>query len=314
MVVAGGADLTRERSVSLQLRGLDGSEIRTALDDGDWSGWVGRAAASEVTLQGRDGLRRVRVQARDTRGTLGPVASDDITLDATAPVAAAPALRLRSDTIAKGPRPIPVRLTWSVSDPGTGVVAAKIRAECDGVSLFDADPAPAQAEPRATIGGSDDHQLASRSRCTSSAVVTDAAGNTTSTGKLEVSVRAISDSPSKVLTYSRGWTRRLHSSAVGGSLRSSATRDRWVRLRFTGTEVALVAVLGPDRGRVRVSIDGRGATTVSLRSSIATYRKIVFRKRLSPGPHTIEVRVIGTAQHPRKGARVDIDGFLVIGP
>jgi hypothetical protein len=194
------------------------------------------------------------------------------------------------------------------------VVEAKIRAQCGGVSLIHLDPAPTRTEPMASIHGADDHQLASHAQCTSSAVVTDAAGNTTSIAKRSITVRAVSDSPSKALTYSRGWRRLVQPSAVGGSLRSTSTLDRWVRLRFTGTEVALVAARGPGRGRVRISIDGRNVTTVNLRSSTTTFRGVVYRKRLSPGPHTLEVRVIGTAQHPRQGARVEIDGFLVIGP
>ena len=148
----------------------------------------------------------------------------------------------------------------------------------------------------------------------SSAVVTDAAGNTTLSDERSVIVRAIPESPSKDVSYSGGWTRLARSSAFGGSLRSSSTRDRWVRLRFTGTEVALVAVRGPGRGRVRISIDGRRGTTVDLRASTTSNRSIVFRKRLSPGRHTMEVRIVGTVRHPSRGARVDIDGFLVIGP
>jgi hypothetical protein len=65
---------------------------------------------------------------------------------------------------------------------------------------------------------------------------------------------------------------------------------------------------------VRISIDGRPGTTVDLRSGTTRNRSIVFRRRLSPGRHTIEVRIIGTVRHPNTGARVDIDGFLVIGP
>lgn len=59
---------------------------------------------------------------------------------------------------------------------------------------------------------------------------------------------------------------------------------------------------------------GFRVATVDLRSSDTSRRQIVFRKRLTPGRHTIEVRTLGSAHKPRTGARVDIDGFLVIGP
>ena len=158
------------------------------------------------------------------------------------------------------------------------------------------------------------HRLASGTRCVSSATVVDTAGNETTTGDVTVRVRGVQDTPSGVLTYSGGWRTRRTAVAYGGTLRTSTTRGSWVRLRFTGSEVALVSDKARDRGRVRVLIDGVPVAVVDLRASTSSSRRIVFHQRLRPGRHTIEVRTLGSRRQPNTGARVDIDGFLVIGP
>ena len=313
MVVAGDAALSRGGSLPIEIRGLDGSELRISTDDQTWSDWIPRASADHVLLGGKDGERRVRVQPRDSRGTLGPVVSDTITIDSTAPVVAAPRIGLRSGSVALGSRPIPVRLTWSVIDPTSGVASARLRADCAGTSLMPAQTA-GDHSPRPSVTGSADYWLRSRTRCVTGATAADAAGNETATGDVAVTVYGIQDTPSTAVTYSSGWSVVRSAAAYGGTRRTSKALGRWVRLRFTGTEVALVSTTGHDRGRVRITIDGVRVATVDLRSSSPHSRRIVFHQRLRPGRHTIEVRTVGSARTPATGARVDVDGFLVIGP
>ncbi len=314
MVVEGGAALTRGGELDLELQGIDGSHVRTAVDDRPWSDWVPRATAGQVSLRGPDGVRRVRVQPRDPRGTLGPVVSDSITVDSTAPVAAAPRIDLRSGTLGTDTRPIPVRLSWSAVDPVSGITSADLRADCDGASLMPPGPSAKRSAPQASITGRADLSVAVGARCRSSATVVDAAGNQSASGDKVVRVRAVQDTPSSSLSYSSGWKRLTAASAFGGSVRTTSRVDRWVRLRFTGSQIAVVAAKGPGRGRIRIAIDGTRVATVDLKATTGASRRVVFHQRLTPGPHTIEVRTIGSAKHPRAGARVDIDGFLYISP
>ncbi len=97
-------------------------------------------------------------------------------------------------------------------------------------------------------------------------------------------------------------------------MRASTASNQWVRLRFTGSEIALVSNTAATRGRVRISIDGRAVATVDLRSATSASRQIVFRQRLRAGSHDILVRALRSRGQTAKEARVDIDGFLVIGP
>jgi len=314
MVVAGDAALSRGGSLPIRIRGLDGTHLRTSTDDQPWSDWIPRASADHVVLHGPDGVRRVRVQPRNDHGTLGPVVSDTITIDSTAPVVAAPRITLRTGSVALGSLPIPARLPWSVPAPASGVVSAEFRAVCGGTSLIPADATSEGSRPRHKVAGSTDYWFASGTHCVSSATVVDAAGNQTTTGDIAVTVRGIQEAPSSVLTYSSGWRTARSALAYSGALRTSTALNQWARLRFTGSEIALVSNKARNRGRVRIIIDGVQAAVVELRSPTSASRRIVFHRRLRPGRHTIELRTMGSARKPKTAARVDIDGFLVVGP
>ena len=122
--------------------------------------------------------------------------------------------------------------------------------------------------------------------------------------------------------HSTSWSQGL-SVSVGG--RGVVSHTGSVLTRLLADRVGLTGALskslarpgfvpGHDRGRVRITIDGVRVATVDLRSSSPHSRRIVFHQRLRPGRHTIEVRTVGSARTPATGARVDVDGFLVIGP
>lgn len=81
------------------------------------------------------------------------------------------------------------------------------------------------------------------------------------------------------------------------------------RLDFTGRSVSWIATKGPTRGRARVYIDGRLATTIDLYASSARHRQTVYRRSWpNPGAHRIEIEVVGTAGRPR----VDVDALVYI--
>ena len=109
-------------------------------------------------------------------------------------------------------------------------------------------------------------------------------------------------------TYSTGWTRASISSASGGTTRYASRSGRLVRFTVTGREIALVAPRSAGRGSARIYVDGVYAATVSLYRRSGQSRVIVFNHRFAAsGSHQIEVRLLGTAGHPR----FDVDGFLV---
>jgi hypothetical protein len=148
--------------------------------------------------------------------------------------------------------------------------------------------------------------------CRARLVVQEADGTRLATANELRALRVVDALPNAMTTWSSGWTRRARTTAVGGSVRAATAAGRWVRHRFTGDQIALVMGTGPGRGRVRVRIDGQQVATLDLRSWAASGRRVVFARRLAPGTHVVEVRVV--ARNGRAPGRVELDGFVVTRP
>jgi hypothetical protein len=110
------------------------------------------------------------------------------------------------------------------------------------------------------------------------------------------------------------WTGTTSTAATGGGYRSSGTAGATATFAFTGTGVDWVTAQGPAFGRVAVAVDGGPATTVDLYRATSRWR-VVGRSfaGLSPGSHTITVRVLGTRNAASSGTQAVVDAFRVVG-
>jgi hypothetical protein len=107
--------------------------------------------------------------------------------------------------------------------------------------------------------------------------------------------------------YTGSWTRAAWQPASDGYLTVSRTAGDKVGFSFTGTNIAWVATKSSNRGQADVYIDNSFVKTVDLYSTTTTAQFIAYSGSWSvSGPHTIEVRVRGTAVHPS----VDVDAFV----
>ena len=127
-------------------------------------------------------------------------------------------------------------------------------------------------------------------------------------------VTAPAGTPKVVQDTSRGiawvgtWHRVRSSSASGGTAHVSYVKRHTATLAFHGRGIALVAPLGPTRGRLQVWIDGVLVATLDEHRSHAVARRIIFsRSSLSDADHTIRIVSLGTPGH----GRVDVDAFVV---
>jgi hypothetical protein len=110
------------------------------------------------------------------------------------------------------------------------------------------------------------------------------------------------------LVPSSGWTLRASHDDLGGRALRSGLPGATATFSFTGSRVAWIARRGPNRGTAVVSIDGTRVAAVDLHRAVVRHRRIVFRWAWpASGPHTLTIRVAGTAGHPY----VDVDGFVV---
>jgi hypothetical protein len=108
--------------------------------------------------------------------------------------------------------------------------------------------------------------------------------------------------------YAGTWTRAAWTSASDGYLNVSATAGDTAKFTFTGTSVAWIATKSSNRGQADVYFDGVRVKTVDLYSATTTSAQAVAYARswATSGQHTLEVRVLGTAGHPK----VDVDAFV----
>lgn len=103
---------------------------------------------------------------------------------------------------------------------------------------------------------------------------------------------------------------------VGESSHYSATFDRFslaagasVKYTFTGRGIAWVTTRAPDRGAVRVYVDGTLVAIVDTRAGAPAYRFVAWsRSWASTGTHTLKLVVVGTVGRPR----VDVDAFEIL--
>lgn len=108
------------------------------------------------------------------------------------------------------------------------------------------------------------------------------------------------------------WSTKTVSGALGGTIRRSRTAGATVSFAFTGTQVAWIATRGKDRGKAEVYVDGLRRGTVDLYASSTQTRRIVFAANLSPGTHTIKIKVLGKHGSKATAGYVDVDAFTIV--
>jgi len=138
---------------------------------------------------------------------------------------------------------------------------------------------------------------------------TDAPGNVGewATG-MPVEVAVVQESSASV-KRSAGWMGYASSYALGGKSTSATRAGTWMRFTFTGGGIALVGPKGRTLGRAEVWLDGVLVATVNEYAKTGGSRWLLHATAVDPTiQHTIEVRVLGTAGHPR----FDVDAFLVL--
>ena len=303
----GGSGLSRMRisdsgvlSHGVLRSGLEMPWARTVpgwlLTDRRWGGHSG------------DGVHHVYAQLQDAAGNWSRVIRDSIVLDATAPVVSPPDVRfVPGSQIARSGPPVPLRATFSATDATSGVAATDLQRRTGGGPWSAVDTGSAVGTS-ATLLLADDpsttQQLRARARDAAGSWSPEHPGGTFTIEPLQEDASAWS--------YASAWHVAVDASAYGGATRWANTAGALATLEFTGTDVALIAVRGPDRGVASVSIDGTLVQTLDLGASHSLPRDIVFAAHVAAGPHVLQVRVSGSNGPASTGNRVDIDAAVVL--
>jgi len=120
---------------------------------------------------------------------------------------------------------------------------------------------------------------------------TDSLGNTTLSAAFTARL-SVRDSKSLqwIRPASGGWMTKSAKKAFGGSLLLATGPADSLSTSFTGKAVAVVAPVGPNRGTLRVRVDGGDWREVDLTASKGAQKRVVFSRRVENGPHVIEVQ------------------------
>ena len=112
------------------------------------------------------------------------------------------------------------------------------------------------------------------------------------------------------ITFEGLWSRGRFAEASNGTLTWSNVSGGLARLRFQGTQVTYVYTKAFNRGLAEVFIDGQSKATLDLYSPAIGW-KTSTSFQVSPGTHTLEIRVTGRKSPAATGAFVDVDAVIV---
>jgi hypothetical protein len=220
------------------------------------------------------------------------------TTDSTPPTVTTPTVSLRAG--ATFGSAIPIRLAWAGSDAGSGIGHYAVQRKRDGGTWMTL----AASVPGTSYSTSLTAGHAYRFRI----VAYDKAGNRGTSGATALQHGRVTQDTSSRVRYAGTWHRVVASNASGGSLHYATARGATASLTFYGRAVAFVAPTSRTRGSAKIYLDGTYVTTISLYGPAMTRQVVYTRRFLALGTHTIKVRVVGTAGHPR----VDVDAFLYL--
>lgn len=221
--------------------------------------------------------------------------------DATAPAVAIGRPRFAT-RVTVSATSVKVDITWSASDPGSGVAGVAIERSIDG---GDWTPVAAVAgtatSARVTV--------AYGRRYAFRVQATDHAANASGWIGGVAFTPALLGEGSSGVSYRGTWKAARSSAHLGGRTKYTGVARRRATLRFTGLAVAWVGSTGPTHGRARVYADGSYQGSYGTHASKTHHRQVLAaRTFVASGRHTFRIEVVGTAGHPR----IDVDAFVIL--
>jgi beta-N-acetylhexosaminidase len=218
--------------------------------------------------------------------------------DSVAPTVVAPTSRLYAPATL-GAGSVPVRTSWSASDPCAVSGYGLERRNAAGAWTPQGLSSPTAMVTKQSLPAGSTFRYGIRAA--------DGAGNWSDRVKGTTLEPLIVESKSAGVTFSGAWTPVNDAKFSGGGTRFATAAGASASWTFTGTSVGWVAALGPTRGSADVYLDGELRQTVDLNAASRETMQVVFVASWpTEGAHTIEIVVAGTSGH----ARVDVDAFV----
>jgi hypothetical protein len=219
-------------------------------------------------------------------------------------------------------RTVPVSISWSATACSTGeagcnIASYHLQRSVNGLAFADvALPTPTTTSIVESLVPSPTNQAANTATTYRYQVqAVDVFGNVSPFAVPSAfTVSTIDDN--STFSYASSWSSSAVAGAFGGAVHTSSTAGATAGLStgFSGSGAALLSTLGPDRGIAQVVLDGQVVATVDLYAATPSAGNVVWSiDGLSTAqPHTLKVTVLGTQNSASTGARVDVDGIVVI--
>ena len=241
-----------------------------------------------------DGITTVFYFATDNWGNVEFAKFQTVRKDSIVPLQSEPPNQsFQANTTATNTT-VPVRVSWLFTDAHSGI--------CSYGPLYRRDsPSGAYVVqpglPPAPLDTSATQQLAAgfheyRIRAT------DCAGNFAEVSGRPATLRILQQNAAGI-TYSGGWATVNDANAMGGSLRRTVQANRTATFSFNGRFVAWGAKKDSASGTATFAFDALAPVNVNLQSSLTQNRRLVAVGGGSLGPHTIVIRNLATAGHPK---------------
>jgi hypothetical protein len=233
-------------------------------------------------------------------GPAGIVTAPAVTVDRTAPTAAAPKVSIRAGVTLSAS--LAATLAWSATDTGgAGIGSYEIGRSVDGAAYTTL--AAATTATSFGVGLFPGHSYRYRTRAV------DRASNLGAWTLGPTLYPALTQQTSSNVTWTGSWTTLYSTGYSGGSARIAASAGASSTYAFSGRSIGVVASRGPTRGQVKVYVDGVYSETIDLYASAASDRFIAFAKTFSGyGSHTLRLVVVGTLGRQT----VVVDAFEVV--
>ncbi len=199
----------------------------------------------------------------------------------------------------------PVRLTWGTTSAGSGAAVHELQRSADGERWQNvrlATPTALRATVKLPTGS-----WRFRVRATNAQGVT---GSWSSVARVSLRVK---QQHAAIYRAPHRWKKAKQSAALGGSVTRTNSAGAAATFRFTGSAVAWVGTLAPNRGRARVYLDGRSIGVVDLYAKKTRTRQMVLSRHVAPGRHVLSIRVLGQQSRAAANSFIDADAFITLG-
>jgi hypothetical protein len=196
------------------------------------------------------------------------------------------------------------RVSWSAATDASGIKSYQLqRRKGTGSWVTVTLPSPTATSVDVPLAPNGSYRFRLRA--------TDNASNTSAWLTVGPKTLGMLQETSTAITYSGTFRRAALTGASGGYVRHASAAGRIAKLTFSGSSVAFVTTLAKARGKAEVWLDGTKVATLDLYAATTQKKRIAWAASLTPGGHTLEIRVLGTKRAAATKATVDVDAFLV---